>query len=622
MNPKLSRFFLHTAITLLLLLSLSGISHVLNIPVVEPLKVIAATSTLTIPSSASAPWPVFKRVDALNSSFRSGLNTAWGDYWERSENPFDLVYTEQTQELTNTANGNYAIYNNLDLGSGVEALMMRIALPSGTNSVEVRLGSVSGTVVGSCTINSTGSLSNYRTVPCPLNKSLAKGKQNLVIRFTGSNSSMRFNWFAFWAKDTVQKIDEIQKIQSNSVNQGSPVIPISGRPIRIQNLLPTSSQILAKSYGLWSPGKTWECPKWMHDTYFTNGEDGKVYPTWHPPVDFNPETNTYCTYGHEHGDDPLSSEVFNIAGMPAFGYVNEQLATNNPSNPSVHRNEDHFGHKVLVANNWQMFDASNSSLIKSCDVSLKLHMGTHSPDALVNTAHEMFASGKCDGLEPFNLKHFALFGAAGEFKEPETSLCNLSTVNPGIPPSPTNQPYGDAHRAIPTAGCYQRGTVDQKTADINSRNTESWLTGFAGKSFYFKVANPSRFYDPSTTTKINRTVNSCYDPAHPLSTTLICEETLAAGSKVEWDDPRSPFRGTTQRETHFSGLAFSNSANSVIYTDAYGRNASISPAPAQGITFKQIVPVKGFKYDVNGQASLFPPRDYSALGQNGVRAPN
>ncbi|WP_228058565.1 hypothetical protein, partial [Nostoc sp. LEGE 12447] len=264
----------------------------------------------------------------------------------------------------------------------------------------------------------------------------------------------------------------------------------------------------------------------------------------------------------------------------------------------------------------------NSSLIKSCDVSLKLHMGTHSPDALVNTAHEMFASGKCDGLEPFNLKHFALFGAAGEFKEPETSLCDLSSVNPGFPPSPTNQPYGDAHRAIPTDGCYQRGTVDQQTADVNSRNTESWLTGFAGKSFYFKVANPSRFYDPSTTTKINRTVNKCYDPMHPLSTTLICEETLAAGSKVEWDDPRSPFRGTTQRETHFSGLAFSNSANSVIYTDAYGRNARISPAPAQGITFKQRVPVQGFKYDVNSAASLFPPRDYSALGQNGVRAPN
>jgi hypothetical protein len=117
-------------------------------------------------------------------------------------------------------------------------------------------------------------------------------------------------------------------------------------------------------------------------------------------------------------------------------------------------------------------------------------------------------------------------------------------------------------------------------------------------------------------------VNTCYNSAHPLSKTLLCQETLAAGSKVEWDDPRSPFRGTTQIQTHFSGLAFSNSPNSVIYTDAYGKNPKTSPAPAQGITFKQIVPVQGFEYRVDGHASLFADRDYSALGQNGVRAPN
>ncbi|MBU7584298.1 MAG: carbohydrate-binding protein [Nostoc sp. TH1S01] len=618
MKYKITRFCFQAAIALLV--SLFGISH-LNIPFFGQMNVAVATSTATIPASALAPWPVFKRVDALSFSYRLGLQTVWGDYWERSENPFSIGYTGQSQELTNAANGNYAVYNDLDLGSGVEALMLRIALPSGTNSVEVRLGSVSGTIVGWCNINSTNSLSTYLTVPCPLNSSLAQGKQNLVIRFTGSNSTMRFNWFAFWAKDTVQNIDEIQKTQADRVNKGAPIIPIAGQPIRTQNLLPASSDILAKSYGIWSPGKTWECPKWMHDTYWTKADDDKVYPTWHPPIDFNPETNTYCTYGHEHGDDPRSSEVFEIAGMPAFGYVNEQLATNNLSNPSVHRHEDHFGHKVLVANNWRMYNAINTTVTTTCDVSLKLHMGTHSPDALTNTAHEMFASGKCDGLEPFNLKHFALFGAAGGFKEAETSLCNLP-VNPGITPSPTNQPSGGVHRAIPTAECYQRGTVDQQIADVSKRTTEYWLTNFAGKSFYFTITNPSRFYDALSSTKINRTVDACFNSLHPLSKTLLCQEALASGSKVQWDDPRSPFRGTSHIQTHFSGLAFKNSPSSVIYTDAYGRNARTSPAPDLGITLKQIVPVQGFEYKVDGQASLFADREYSALGRNGVRAPN
>lgn len=611
---KISKFFLYAAIALVL--SLSSISS--KIPIFELMQPSVAASTSTIPSSALAPWPVFQRVDALSFSSRVGLNTVWGAYGERSEDPFSFLSTGQSQELTNAANGNYAVYNDLDLGTGVEALMLRIALDSGTNGVEVRLGSLNGTVVGGCTINNTGSQSTYRTIPCALNSSLAKGKQNLVIRFTGSNSTMRFNWFAFWAQNTEQKIDEIQKIQPDRVNKGAPVIPLSGRPVRTQNLLPASSEILARSYGLWSPGKTWECPKWMHDTYWTKGEDGKVYPTWHPPVDFNPATNTYCTYGHEHGDDPSSSEVFDLVGMPAFGYVSEQQAVNSPSEA---RHEDHFGHKVLVANNWRMYNASNTSLTTTCDVTVKLHMGTHSPDALTNTAHEMFVGGKCDGSEPFNLKQFALFGAAGSFKEPETALCNLPVISV-IVPNPINQPLGGMHRAIPTTECYLRGTQEEQLTGVVPRNSEFWLTGFAGGSFYFNVRNPSRFFNALSSTKISRTVDTCYDSKHPMSRSLLCQETLAAGSRVTWDDPRSPFRGTVHSNTHFAALAFGNSPNSVIYTDAYGRYATTSPNSLLGITFRQIVPVQGFHYKVDGQASAFPTADYSAYGKNGVRPPN
>ncbi|BBD57383.1 hypothetical protein NIES2109_01490 [Nostoc sp. HK-01] len=616
---KISKFLLYAAIALVF--SLSGITHG-KISIFEPLQPSVAASTSTIPSTANAPWPVFQRIDALSFSSRFGLNTVWGGYNERSENPFSVGYTGQSQELTNAANGNYAIYNNLDLGSGVEALMLRVSLDSGTNSVEVRLDSLNGPVVGTCTINNTG-LQTYRTVPCPLNSNLAKNTpnndtRNLVIKFTGSNSNMRFNWFAFWAKDTVQKIDDIQKIQPDQVNKGAPIIPISGRPVRTQNLLPDSSETLARSYRLWSPAKTGECPKWMHDTYWTKAEDGKVYPTWHPPVDFNPETNMYCTYGHEHGDDPRSSEVFNIVGMPAFGYVSEQQEVNSPSHA---RHEDHFGHKVLVANNWYMYNAKNTSLKTTCDVTIKLHMGSHSPDALTNTAHEMFVGGKCDGEEPFNLKHFALFGKAGQFKEPETSLCSLFVVA-GISPNPIDQPLDGVHRAIPTKECFVRGTQKEQLAGVFDRSREFWLTGFAGGSFYFNLKNPSRFFDSSSATKISRTVDTCYNSSHPMSKSLLCQEVLAAGSKVTWDDPRSPFRGTVNSNSHFSALAFADSPNSVIYTDAYGKNAKTAPDSSQGITFKQIVPVKAFHYKVDGHASLIPVGDYSAYGKNGVRAPN
>ena len=36
------------------------------------------------------------------------------------------------------------------------------------------------------------------------------------------------------------------------------------------------------------------CPQWVHDQYVTTGPDGKMYATWHPPVD--PQFG--CVFGH------------------------------------------------------------------------------------------------------------------------------------------------------------------------------------------------------------------------------------------------------------------------------------------------------------------------------------
>src|SRR5262245_1059193 len=54
------------------------------------------------------------------------------------------------------------------------------------------------------------------------------------------------------------------------------------------------------------------CPQALHDSYVVTGPDGKVYPTWHPPVD-----PVYgCYFGHEHGSDPRTSKA--NSALPAF----------------------------------------------------------------------------------------------------------------------------------------------------------------------------------------------------------------------------------------------------------------------------------------------------------------
>jgi hypothetical protein len=304
--------------------------------------------------------------------------------------------------------------------------------------------------------------------------------------------------------------------------------------------------------------------------------------------------------------------------MPPFGYVNEQ---DSPGNPALQRREDHVGHKVLVANNWRMYRA-NGGQIEPCDVVVKQHMGSHSPDALVNTAHEVFVAGRCAGMQPFNVKHFALFGMPGSFKEAEAPDCGLN-VTPGLPANPSNQPNGGIHRAIPTRDCYLRGSPDQQNENVGRRTVEFWLTSMVGGNLYTAVVNPSRFYDQTNASKIGRTVDFCYTAGHPLAATLACSVTVAASpTPVPWNDPRSAFRGALHAGHHFSALQFANSPNAVVYTNSYGQNARTAPDPALGVTVRQLVPTTGFYLRVDGHDSLFPTVDYSAGGRNGVRPPN
>ena len=68
-----------------------------------------------------------------------------------------------------------------------------------------------------------------------------------------------------------------------------------------------------------------------------------------------------------------------------------------------HRHEDHVGHKVLSVNNVNVIQGDNGTsffppsgtAIAVCDVLLKFHQGTHSPDAFTNNVHELLFNQRC-----------------------------------------------------------------------------------------------------------------------------------------------------------------------------------------------------------------------------------
>ena len=84
----------------------------------------------------------------------------------------------------------------------------------------------------------------------------------------------------------------------------TPVVPGGGTPVGN-----------AQSYGLWTPGPRDDCTAAIHNSYSVVGPDGKLYPTWHPPVD--PVTG--CSFGHDHGRDPRGSALYAAVGpIPSF----------------------------------------------------------------------------------------------------------------------------------------------------------------------------------------------------------------------------------------------------------------------------------------------------------------
>jgi hypothetical protein len=111
------------------------------------------------------------------------------------------------------------------------------------------------------------------------------------------------------------------------------------------------------------------CSAAIHDKYVLDGGDGYLYRTWHPLQD-----PSGCTFGHEHGDDPKSSQNAEIAARPVlFGYIGRRMPT--PAEPNGHE-EPHEGFKVFVANVGDVNDEGRINRVYSRSA---FHMGTGGP---------------------------------------------------------------------------------------------------------------------------------------------------------------------------------------------------------------------------------------------------
>jgi hypothetical protein len=126
----------------------------------------------------------------------SNGNTAGASYNSLSAGAMHLeTCAEGGQDLANIDNGNYAVYNSVNL-TGMTGFEARVASAGAGGSIAIHLDSATGTVVGTATVPVTGGWQTWTNVNCSLSSN-ATGFHNLYLTFTGGGGALfNLQWFA------------------------------------------------------------------------------------------------------------------------------------------------------------------------------------------------------------------------------------------------------------------------------------------------------------------------------------------------------------------------------------------------------------------------------------------
>lgn len=112
--------------------------------------------------------------------------------WESGVTTEDC--SEGGMDVTAIGSGDYIKVKNVDFGSGATSFTARVAAAAAGGTIEIRLGSQTGTLVGTCTVAATGGAQKWADTTCTV--SGATGVNDLFFVF-GGNNTFNFNSWQF-----------------------------------------------------------------------------------------------------------------------------------------------------------------------------------------------------------------------------------------------------------------------------------------------------------------------------------------------------------------------------------------------------------------------------------------
>ncbi len=160
---------------------------------VEEFSYGASGSIPTIKMTTTGPTAIanlnpYVQTEAETIAWASGLKTE--------------VCSEGGMDVTSINNGDYIKVKNVDFGTGAVSFDARVASASSGGSIELRLDSATGTLVGTCAVSATGGAQTWATKSCTV--SGATGLHDLFFKFTGGSGDLfNFNWWKFTSRDPI-----------------------------------------------------------------------------------------------------------------------------------------------------------------------------------------------------------------------------------------------------------------------------------------------------------------------------------------------------------------------------------------------------------------------------------
>jgi enterochelin esterase-like enzyme len=136
------------------------------------------------PPPTPTPRSAFERIEAEDFNNMSGIQNE--------------ICDEGGQNIGYIENGDYVVYSNIDFGDGAGEFLARVASDSDGGKIEIRLDSVNGPLVGTCSVAGTGGWQKWVDAKCAV--SGVSGIHDLYLKFTGgSGYLLNINWWKFSA---------------------------------------------------------------------------------------------------------------------------------------------------------------------------------------------------------------------------------------------------------------------------------------------------------------------------------------------------------------------------------------------------------------------------------------